>query len=501
MQIEIRHIQKRFGPIQANDDISVAFPAGRIVGILGENGAGKSTLMKILSGFQAPDDGEIWIDGREENYRGPQAAIALGIGMLQQDPLDVPSMTVMDNFTYGAPGAFWLHHSHVREQIQEISAKIGFDLAPDQLVNQLSIAQRQQLEIVRLLALGVRTLILDEPTTGISSDQKEQLFHTLTELAREEGMTILLVSHKLEDVITLCDEVIVLRAGKLVGQRDMPATKSDLVHLMFGQQLTEERRKKRDFVDSNTVLELEDFTIETQRLSVEPLNFILNEGEIVGLAGLDGSGQQPFMRACIGLMKGASGRLRLDGKEMLGRGYAEFRHAGVAFGAAGRLEEGLIAGLNLIEHVALSQDSAHWMGVLDWQEAAVETQSRISRYDIRGSGEDAIEVLSGGNQQRLLISLLPEQPRLLVIEQPTRGLDVDSVRAIWGQLLSRSNQGAAILFSSSDLDELVTYSDRILVFFEGRTHLIEDPKRTTVSDLGHAIGGAFESVQRDLAGV
>ncbi|MCY4008356.1 MAG: ATP-binding cassette domain-containing protein [Anaerolineaceae bacterium] len=495
MQIEIRHIHKRFGSIQANDDISIVFPAGRIVGILGENGAGKSTLMKILSGFQTPDEGEIWIDGQAENYRGPQAAIALGIGMLQQDPLDVPAMTVMDNFTYGAPGAFWLGHSHLREQIQSTSAKIGFDLSPDQMVNQLSIAQRQQLEIVRLLALGVRTLILDEPTTGISSDQKEQLFHTLMELAREEGMTILLVSHKLEDVITLCDEVIVLRAGKLVGQREMPTTKSELVHLMFGQQLTEERRNERDITQSNIVLQLDDFTVETQRLSVEPITLSLHEGEVVGLAGLDGSGQQPFMRACTGLMKGAGGRLRLDGEDMLGRGYGEFRRAGVAFGAAGRLEEGLIAGLTLIEHVALSQASDHWMGVLDWQKAGAEMQTRISRYDIRGVGEDMIEALSGGNQQRLLISLLPEQPRLLVIEQPTRGLDVDSVRAIWGQLLARSEQGAAILFSSSDLDELVTYSDRILVFFEGRTHLIEDPSQTTVSDLGHAIGGAFDSVQ------
>ena len=495
MQIEIRHIHKRFGQIHANNDISVEFSAGRIVGILGENGAGKSTLMKILSGFQAPDEGEIWIDGREENYRGPQAAIALGIGMLQQDPLDVAAMTVMENFTYGAPGSFWLDLQELRELLARTSEKIGFDLAPDRLVSQLSIAQRQQLEIVRLLALGVRTLILDEPTTGISSDQKEQLFQTLRDLAREEGMTILLVSHKLEDVITLCDEVIVLRAGGLVGQRQMPATKSELVNLMFGQQLTAERREERDFSQSNPVLELVDFTVETPRLSLEPLSYSVHEGEIIGLAGLDGSGQQLFMRACTGLMKNSGGQLRLLGKVMLGRGYGDFRRSGVAFGAAGRLEEGLIAGLNLIEHVALSQESDHWLGVLDWQLAAKETRKRITRYDIRGSGEDVIEGLSGGNQQRVLISLLPEQPKMLVIEQPTRGLDVDSVRAIWGQLLDRSNNGAAILFSSSDLDELVTYSDRILIFFEGRTHMIDDPSRTTVSDLGHAIGGAFESVR------
>lgn len=495
MRIEIRNIHKRFGPIHANNDISVVFPAGRIVGVLGENGAGKSTLMKILSGFQAPDEGSIWIDGRAENYRGPQAAITLGIGMLQQDPLDVGAMTVVENFTYGAPGNFFLDHHELREQLVSTCQKIGFDLSPEELVTQLSIAQRQQLEIVRLLALGVRTLILDEPTTGISSDQKEQLFQTLRDLARDEGMTILLVSHKLEDVISLCDEVIVLRAGRLVGQRQMPATKGELVNLMFGQQLTSERRDERDFSESRVVLELEKFTADTPRLSLEPIDLRVHEGEIIGLAGLDGSGQQLFMRACSGLMRTIGGSLRLMGQEMTGRHYGEFRRLGVAYGAAGRLEEGLIAGLTLVEHVALTQEPSNFMGVLDWQQAAADMRQRIAIYDIRGAGDDVIEGLSGGNQQRVLISLLPERPQLLVIEQPTRGLDVDSVRAIWGQLLERSKRGAAILFSSSDLDELVTYSDRILVFFDGQTHMIEDPSQTTVSDLGHAIGGAFDGVK------
>ena len=498
MQIEIRHIHKRFGAIHANNDISVIFPAGRIVGVLGENGAGKSTLMKILSGFQAPDEGKIWIDGRAENYRGPQAAIALGIGMLQQDPLDVGAMTVMENFTYGAPGSFLLDRQELRERLAQMCQHIGFELPADQPVSQLSIAQRQQLEIVRLLALGVHTLILDEPTTGISTDQKDQLFETLRDLARQDGMTILLVSHKLEDVIALCDEVIVLRAGRLVGQREMPATKGELVNLMFGQQLTAERRKTRDFSDAPIVLELEDFTAETPRLSLAPLDLSVHEGEIIGLAGLDGSGQQLFMRACSGLMRSSGGQLRLLGQEMTGRHYREFRRRGVAYGAAGRLEEGLIAGLTLTEHVALTQEASGLLGMLDWQQAAADTLERIAVYDIRGAADDAIEGLSGGNQQRVLISLLPERPQLLIIEQPTRGLDVDSVRAIWGQLLERSHKGAAILFSSSDLDELVTYSDRILIFFVGRTQLIEDPSQTTVSKLGHAIGGAFERKRKDI---
>ena len=491
MQIETRHIHKRFGAVHANDDISVIFPAGRVIGVLGENGAGKSTLMKILSGYQAADEGEIWIDGRAENYRGPLAAISLGIGMLQQDPLDVGAMTVLENFTYGAPGGFMLERHSVRDSLNRTSEELGFDLPPDQPVSQLSIAQRQQLEITRLLALGVRTLILDEPTTGISADQKERLFATLRNLARRDGMTILLVSHKLEDVIALCDEVVVLRAGRLVGQREMPATKGELVNMMFGQQLTADRRQAQDFDAAEVVLETRDFAAASPRLSLAPLDLRIRAGEIIGLAGLDGSGQQLFMRACCGLMRSSAGRIWLRGQEMTGRRYGEFLRRGVSYGAAGRLEEGLIAGLTLTEHVALAQESGGITGTLDWQNASAQTRERIAAYQIRGAAEDPIEALSGGNQQRLLISLLPESPQLLVIEQPTRGLDVDSVRAIWGQLLMRCQNGAAILFSSSDLDELVTYSDRILVFFAGQTHLVNDPAQTTVSELGHAIGGAF----------
>ncbi len=494
MQIETLHIHKRFGTIHANDDISVKLPAGQITGILGENGAGKSTLMKILSGFQDADEGEIWIDGKAANYQGPQAAISLGIGMLQQDPLDVGAMTVMENFTYGAPGSFLLARRRLSARLQETCRRLDFALPAERMVSELSIAERQQLEIVRLLALGVRALILDEPTTGISSDQKERLFETLRELAHEEGMTILLVSHKLEDVIALCDEVVVLRAGSLVAQRRMPATKAELVDLMFGQQLTDERRTVRDFSDVPIVLELSDFYAESARLKLEPMNLRIHAGEIVGLAGLDGSGQQPFMRACCGLQRVAAGKLRLLGELLSGKAYGQFRRRGVAYAAAGRLEEGLIAGLTLTEHIALTKEQDRPLGILDWPKAAQETRERIATYDVRGQEGDPIESLSGGNQQRVLISLLPDAPQLIIIEQPTRGLDVDSVRAIWGQLLRRSQRGAAILFSSSDLDELVTYSDRILVFFAGQTQMITKPTETTVSALGHAIGGDFAAV-------
>ena len=488
MDIELRHIHKRFGPVHANNDINAVFSGGRIIGVLGENGAGKSTLMKILSGFQPADEGEIIIDGREVNYHGPLAAIAQGIGMLQQDPLDVGAFSVLENFTYGTEGAFMLNKGRITAHFHDVCTRLGFDLEPETPIDQLSVANRQQLEIVRLLAKGINTLILDEPTTGISAEQKDQLFDTLRSLARDDGMIVLLVSHKLEDVITLCDEVIVLRAGRLVGSAEMPVTKSDLVNMMFGQELVIEPRERTNFDDAPTVLSLENLSLSDERLDVTGLSLEVRAGEVIGFAGLDGSGQTLIMRACAGLQRVNSGSVTVHDRRMNGMAYHRFLQCGVVYGAAGRLEEGLIAGLTLTEHMAL----AHEQGlVIDWNRARLQTERQIERFNVLGRPHNPIEALSGGNQQRVLMGLLPENATALVLEQPTRGLDVDSAQWIWDQLLEQRAQGTAIIFSSADLDELTLYSDRIVVCFAGDTYIVEDPSQVTVSDLGHFIGGEF----------
>lgn len=488
MDIELRHIHKRFGSVHANNDINTVFPGGRIIGVLGENGAGKSTLMKILSGFQPADEGEIWIDGEHVNYHGPEAAIAHGIGMLQQDPLDVGAFTVLENFTYGRQGGLFLSHHKIQAEFTAVCRRLGFTLDAETRIGQLSIAQRQQLEIVRLLALGVKVLILDEPTTGISADQKDLLFNTLRDLARD-GMTILLVSHKLEDVIALCDEVVVLRGGCLVGAKHMPATKPELVALMFGQALTVQPRKAVDLTIAPVVFEVRDAHIHNKRLDMQRVNLQVRAGEVIGLAGLDGSGQELFMRACAGLVRMQHGQLFIKGKNMTGKPYRSLMQNGLIFGAAGRLEEGLISGLTLTEHVAL----VHETGItINWQRARQQTEKQIALYNVRGTPNNRIEMLSGGNQQRVLLGLLPEQAAVLVLEQPTRGLDVDSARWIWEQLLTRREHGTAIIFSSAELDELVAYSDRIIVFYAGQIYCVDDPGSVTVNDLGHFIGGEFE---------
>ena len=498
MNIELRNIHKHFGPIHANRGISVTFREGQIVGILGENGAGKSTLMKILSGFQPADEGDILIDKKVIDYTGPTAAIANGIGMLQQDPLDVGAFTVLENFIYGGADGIRLHRQQAETILSELTRRFGFDLDPHQPIDSLLIAQRQQLEIIRLLALGVKTLILDEPTTGISAEQKVILFDALRKLAKDEGMIVLLVSHKLEDVIELCDEVVVLRAGAMVGAMDMPAaddaltgaviaeTKRQLVTLMFGEELGAQSRQRIEL--GQPVLVADKLLVHDLRLDMQAISITVHAGEVIGLAGLDGSGQELFMRACARLQRTVGGRLNFKGDSILNTRYRHLFYRGCVFGAAGRLEEGLIAGLTLTEHTALVADDKLR---IDWKQMQKRTRSQIERYRIKGRAADAIEQLSGGNQQRMLIGLLPDDPQLLILEQPTRGLDVDSARWIWSQLLARCQQGAAILFNSSELDELVTYSDRIFVFHAGRIHEVPDVSRTSIDELGHLIGGVF----------
>lgn len=500
MDIQLRNIHKRFGSIHANNDINVDFPQGRITGVLGENGAGKSTLMKILSGFQPADSGEILLDGAPAQFDSPEDAIHEGIGMLQQDPLDIGAFTTLENFVYGRDDNVLPDWGSARSELIQAAGNLGFNLEMETPVELLSIAMRQQLEIVRLLALGVRALILDEPTTGISAEQKTTLFEALQQLAHEDGVIVLLVSHKLEDVITLCDKVVVLRDGRLIGEEEMPQgeaaaaqlgseVKSQLVRLMFGQELGPHVRKVVPL--DKVVMQLENLQLRDRRLQIEGLNLSLRRGEVVGLAGLENSGQSLTMRAICGLGTVAAGRVLLENENMTHRSYRQFLGKGVVFGAAGRLEEGLIAGLTLTEHMALVRNES---ALLDWPALEQQTRASLGHYDVRGQAEDKIEQLSGGNQQRVLMALLPANPRLLILEQPTRGLDVESARWIWQQLLERREGGTAILFSSAELDELVAYSDRILVFYAGRVHEVKDVAATTIDELGYLIGGEFSQV-------
>lgn len=485
MNVELKNVHKHFGKVHANKGIHLSIPSGTIQGILGENGAGKSTLMKILSGFIQADTGsEIILDGKPVVMNSPADAIKYGIGMLHQDPLDFPPMKILDNFLLGLPSSFFPNRKEATQDFNLLAKEYGFAIDPENYVDSLTVGERQQLEIMRLLFLGARVFILDEPTTGISSAQKEKLFATLKKFP-EQAMTVIFVSHKLEDVEKLCDHVAVLRAGELVGEMKPPYQTKKFVEMMFGKEVTLGERQPAK--TGNSILELKNVSLEDTRLKVKNINFDIRAGEVIGLAGMEGSGQSLFMRACAGLMRPVAGKVLLKGQDLTGKPYHAFKKGGVNFLPAARLEEGLIPGLSLTDHFVLAEEPT---GVfIDRVAGEKLAQERIKSFNIRGTPTSTIESLSGGNQQRAELALLQTPLSLILLEHPTRGLDIESVIYIWGKLKDRCKQDTAIVFISSDLEELLQYSDRLLVFFSGKVSAPVDAVSTSVEELGQLIGG------------
>jgi len=351
-------------------------------------------------------------------------------------------------------------------------------------VGALTVGERQQLELLRLLWLGARVLILDEPTTGISTSQRDQLFSTLRLLA-SQGKTVLFVSHKLEEVQELCSRVAVLRHGRLVGEAFPPFRVDQLVTMMFEREIALGEREPT--VPGEPVLQLEGVGIEEGRIALSGLDFEVRQGEVVGLAGMEGSGQSLLLRGCAGLVPTTAGKVRISGIDLTGKPYRQYRKRGVAYVPAARLEEGLVPGLTLSDHFLLTQKTSGFL--IRREEGRRVASQRIAEFNIKGAPHDNVESLSGGNQQRALLALVEPQAKLLLLDHPTRGLDVESVIYIWSKLKERCRQGAAVIFTSSDLDEILRYSDRILVFFAGRVSGPLDAATTTVEELGRLIGG------------
>ncbi len=485
MRLEFSHIHKHFGAVHANNDVSFVVEAGSIHGLLGENGAGKSTLVKVLTGFISRDAGEILFDGKPVRVRTPIDGVRHGVGMLHQDPLDFPALSVIENFRAMTGGTWWR-----ASDLRDMAAKFNFELDPNELAGNLAVGERQQLEILRLLASGVRTLVLDEPTTGISAHQKQTLFEAMRTLARD-GKSVIFVSHKLEDVEDVCDHATVMRRGEVVG--DTPVKKGDatlaarLVTLMFGRELA--IPNKPITAQPAIGLRLSNVALRDDRLPVVIDRFEARRGEVIGLAGIEGSGQRAFVLTCAGVQSPARGSIEVGGVDLTHKPYHAFMAAGVCYIPADRMREGLVPGMTIEEHVALRQDAPGFF--LDRARMFSSAESAIGTYKIRGTPLTQVERLSGGNQQRTQLALMPQALNLILMEHPTRGLDIDSTLWIWKLLIERCAAGATILFASSDLDEIVQYSDRVLVFSGGRVSAPIDSAQLTADRLGEMIGGKF----------
>lgn len=483
MHLYIKNIHKRFGLIHANNDVSLDIQPGVIMGVLGENGAGKTTLMKVLSGLIERDSGEIWIDGKLVEINQPADALEFGIGMLHQDPQDFPSMTIREDLQVS--GLRKVKKAQLDwEEFHNWKRELGFEIDLNQDVSDLTVGERQQLELLRLLWMGVELLILDEPTTGISASQKDMLFNALRKLT-QVGKTIIFVSHKLEEIQSLCDLVAIMRKGELVDVLHAPFDEEQLVFLMFGRNL--KRVSPARCVTNEPCLRIENLNIEDFRLKLKDINLELFKGEVIGLAGMEGSGQKQFLQTLAGLKTSAGGKIIFDSRSLSGNSCFQFQKEGIFFVPSARLEEGLMPGMTLADHFFLARSDSGF--VIDKKENEKYSQEKIQKFQIKGNPSNQSEELSGGNQQRLLLSLQREPANVLLLENPTRGLDIESANWIWRLLRERCEKGTAIIFSSADLEELLFYSDRILVFYGGHVSKPLPGEKLDESKLGSMIGG------------
>ncbi len=473
--IELRDIHKHFGMVKALQGVSLEVVDGSIHGIVGENGAGKSTLMKVLTGYIHRSSGTLVFDGREINLRTPIDARRLGIGMLYQEPLDFLQLSVLDNFMAGA--------SHFDRKAQstaltELTNRFGFELDPACLLERLTMGERQQLELLRLIHDGTRVLILDEPTTGISEHQQALLFQALESL-RDEGCSIILVSHKLSEVDILCDQVSVLRKGRIVGHQARPFDRDKLLTAMF-DTLPEYGQSPAIHISADEILSFAGVCSRQGRSGLDHVSVSFQEGEVVGLAGLDGSGQSVLLKIAGKLLTPDDGEVT----HFTGSNSKDTRE--IVFLPADRLTEGLIAGMSIREHLLLATDTPPFLSPASGRKAARES---IETFNILGRPDTKADGLSGGNQQRLLLALMPPAARLVLMENPTRGLDVKSSAWTWQHLLHQLPENGAILFASPDLEEIMEHAGRVLVFFDGRIILDKPTRDTNFDEVSRAITG------------
>ena len=468
--VRLESITKRFPGIVANDDVSLELRAGEIHGIVGENGAGKSTLMRVLYGLYPPDEGRILIRGREVRLPSPRQAIALGIGMVHQHFMLVGRFTVAENVVLGSEGGGLLDLEAAEERIRDLGRRFGFAVDPRARVEDLSVGEQQRVEILKALYRGVDVLILDEPTAVLTPQEVGDLFANLRRL-REAGKAVAFISHKLDEVLSICDRITVLRRGRVVGDTTADRTdKSELAEMMVGRPVLF-RLDKPDVAIGPPVLRVESLRVQGR---LNGIDLQVRSGEILGVAGVEGNGQRELAEAVLGLRTPTGGRVLLGDEDLTGRSVEQIRSRGVAYIPEDRHGRGLILDMSLWENVALGRQGrpgfSGGLGVLLIRRIKDLTTRLIRAFDVRARsiGVDAA-TLSGGNQQKLILAReLDGGPRVLVAAQPTRGLDVGAIEFVWRRILEQKEAGAAVLLISAELEEIYELSDRIVTIYEGR---------------------------------
>ena len=495
--VELRHISKRFPGVVANKDVSLKVETGSVHALVGENGAGKSTVMKILYGMQRPDSGEIFINGQQVNFKSPYESIAAGIGMVHQHFMLADNFTVLENIILGdePTHARQIDFKAARIKINEMSKLYGLEVDPDELVENLGVGQRQRVEILKVLYRGANILIFDEPTAVLVPQEVDELFNALHGL-REKGMSIIFISHKLDEVLRVADEVTVIRAGATVAEVKAKAvTSRQLAELMVGSELPKPETKgntKRDQI----VLELKSVTVPSKgaRNILSNISFKLHAGEVIGIAGVEGNGQSELTETILGLLE-YTGSILYNGESMDTKSVADRRDLGIGFIPEDRQRQALMLGSPLWENRILGYQRSKpvFNGfVLDKKATIEDTKVIMQEFDVRAPGPNTLATaLSGGNQQKFIVGReMVHAPKLLVAAHPTRGVDVGAQGAIWEELRKARENGMAIVLISADLEELIGMSDRLLVMLRGEITAELDPANTTPEKLGAAMTGA-----------
>jgi len=499
--LEMRDVVKRFPGVVANDHANLTVEAGEIHALLGENGAGKSTLMQILYGFHRMDSGEILIDGSPVTLTSSKEAIALGIGMVHQEFMLVPPFTVLENAILGLrePGHPLLDLGKASQRFKALSDRHQLALDPNAEVQSLPIGVQQRVEIVKALYRDASLLILDEPTAVLTSQEKDQLFSVLRGL-QAEGRSSILVTHKLNEIMEIADRVTVMRDGKVIATRAIRATsKQELTRLTVGRDVNL-RTNKPPLERGKPLLQISDVRVcdDSGNEKVRGITLEVHAGEILGIAGVDGNGQSHLAEAIMRLRAIKSGRLVLAGVDLTSASLTRYRSAGLAYIPADRRNVGSVTKMSVADNAILGSQRKYARGIFrDIRRERASAAALVKRFDVRGSDIDLpAGKLSGGNLQKLILGReIMRGSNVLVVEQPTRGLDIGAIEAVWHELLRERQEGKAILLISADLEELLNLADRIAVVFEGRIMGIVNATEASVEEIGSMMAGI--PVERD----
>ncbi len=502
--LEARGITKRFPGVVANDHIDFEIRAGEIHAILGENGAGKTTLMKILFGLLQPDEGEIYVHGEKVAFRSPLDAIHLGIGMVHQNRKLIPAHTVLENILLGHPKAGSIPDMRrTRVEIAEICDRYGFKIDLKAKVWQLSEGEKQAVEILKTLYRGARILILDEPTSALAPPETEKLLASIRIMTGDDLALVPFITHKLPIVLDISERVTVLRRGKVTARlRTSEATENSLAKEMVGREVIF-RLDHVDVEQGKPILEVEDLSAlnDKGQLALQGVSFKVHEGEIFGIAGVSGNGQQVLAEVLAGLRKAVAGRVLMDGINITRSSSLERWKSGMGYIPSDRIDVGSIGAYTLMDNVLMNyyfdRTFSSW-GIVDSRKTRKLTEGLITEYDIATPGPDSTaRSLSGGNLQKLILArVLSRKPRLIIANLPTQGLDVGATEFVQNKLLEAKRQQAAILLISEDLDEVLSLSDRVAPMYEGEFMGVIPVKDARIEDIGAMMAGLKQKVSQ-----